>query len=66
MNRLRGRWHEFNGIPLMATYHPAYLLRNQSAQRKAQSLGRHADGPGKARPYDHAAAAGVLPAKVAG
>ncbi len=26
MNRLRGRWHEFNGIPLMATYHPAYLL----------------------------------------
>jgi DNA polymerase len=30
MARLRGRWHEFQGIPLMATYHPAYLLRTQS------------------------------------
>ncbi len=30
MARLRGRWHEFQNIPLMATYHPAYLLRNQS------------------------------------
>jgi uracil-DNA glycosylase len=34
MNQLRGRWHEFNGIPLMATYHPAYLLRNQSDSEK--------------------------------
>lgn len=34
MNKLRGRWHEFNGIPLMATYHPAYLLRNQSLSEK--------------------------------
>jgi DNA polymerase len=34
MNRLRGRWHEFQGIPLMATYHPAYLLRNQSLSEK--------------------------------
>jgi DNA polymerase len=34
MNRLRGRWHEFEGIPLMATYHPAYLLRNQSLTEK--------------------------------
>ena len=34
MNRLRGRWHEFKGIPLMATYHPAYLLRNQSNTEK--------------------------------
>ena len=34
MNRLRGRWHEFGGIPLMATYHPAYLLRNQSLSEK--------------------------------
>ncbi len=34
MNRLRGRWHEFHGIPLMATYHPAYLLRNQSLSEK--------------------------------
>lgn len=34
MNRLRGRWHEFQGIPLMPTYHPAYLLRNQSQSEK--------------------------------
>ncbi|MEA3186463.1 MAG: uracil-DNA glycosylase [Chthoniobacter sp.] len=30
MHKLRGRWHDFHGIPLRATYHPAYLLRNQT------------------------------------
>ncbi len=34
MGRLRGRWHEFEGIPMMATYHPAYLLRNQALGEK--------------------------------
>jgi DNA polymerase len=34
MSRLRGRWHDFQGTPLMATYHPAYLLRNQSLGEK--------------------------------
>jgi len=34
MARLRGRWHDFRGTPLMATYHPAYLLRNQSLGEK--------------------------------
>jgi uracil-DNA glycosylase len=34
MARLRGRWHQFEGIPLMATYHPAYLLRNQALAEK--------------------------------
>ena len=34
MRDLRGRWHDFHGTPLMATYHPAYLLRNQSLQEK--------------------------------
>lgn len=29
----RGVWHEFRGIRLMPTYHPAYLLRNPSAKR---------------------------------
>jgi DNA polymerase len=24
--RMRGRWHEFEGIPVRVTYHPAYLL----------------------------------------
>ena len=34
IGKLRGRWHDFHGIPLMATYHPAYLLRNQSLTEK--------------------------------
>jgi uracil-DNA glycosylase len=34
MARLRGRWHSFGGLPLMATYHPAYLLRNQALSEK--------------------------------
>ena len=27
---LRGKWHEFAGIPVRVTYHPAYLLHNNS------------------------------------
>jgi len=34
MRELRGRWHTYNNIPLMITYHPAYLLRNQSCSEK--------------------------------
>ena len=34
MRELRGRWHTYNSIPLMITYHPAYLLRNQSPSEK--------------------------------
>jgi uracil-DNA glycosylase len=34
MRELRGRWHTYNGIPLMITYHPAYLLRNQAPSEK--------------------------------
>jgi uracil-DNA glycosylase family 4 len=34
MRELRGRWHAYNGIPLMITYHPAYLLRNQAPSEK--------------------------------
>jgi len=28
IGRLRGRVHEYQGVPLIVTYHPAYLLRN--------------------------------------
>jgi DNA polymerase len=35
MGRLRGRWHQFRGIPVMVTYHPAFLLRDPS--RKAET-----------------------------
>ncbi|MCS7009315.1 MAG: uracil-DNA glycosylase, partial [Chthoniobacterales bacterium] len=34
MKELRGRWFEFEGIPVVVTYHPAYLLRNPSLQEK--------------------------------
>jgi DNA polymerase len=34
MREMRGRWHSCSGIPLMITYHPAYLLRNQSPSEK--------------------------------
>jgi len=30
----RGGWHSYEGIPLMPTFHPAYLLRNPSAKRQ--------------------------------
>jgi uracil-DNA glycosylase len=32
--KLRGTWHSYRGIPLMPTFHPAYLLRNQSNAEK--------------------------------
>jgi len=28
ITRLRGQWHDYHGIRVMATFHPAYLLRN--------------------------------------
>ena len=34
MYRLRGNWHDFKGTPVMATYHPAYLLRNPHDKKK--------------------------------
>lgn len=34
MKELRGKWLEYEGTPTLVTYHPAYLLRNQSLQEK--------------------------------
>jgi DNA polymerase len=34
VGRLRGRWHQYQGIPLRVTYHPAYLLRNPEDKKK--------------------------------
>ncbi len=34
ITKLRGNWQTYRGIPLMPTYHPAYLLRNQSLSEK--------------------------------
>lgn len=49
ISRLRGQWHTYEGIPLMPTFHPSYLLRNESAKKDTwedlkqvlQRLGRH-------------------------
>lgn len=34
ISRLRGRLGQYAGIPVMPTYHPAYLLRNASAKKE--------------------------------
>ncbi len=34
ISRLRGRFGEYQGIPVMPTWHPAYLLRNPPAKRE--------------------------------
>jgi DNA polymerase len=34
LGEIRGRWREFAGKPLMVTYHPSYILRNQSNRSK--------------------------------
>lgn len=34
ITRLRGQWQTWRGLPLMPTYHPAYLLRNQAIAEK--------------------------------
>ena len=35
VSRLRGRFHDFEGMKLRVTYHPAYLLRSPGEKRKA-------------------------------
>lgn len=35
LGRLRSRWHNYQGIPTLVTYHPAYLLRNPAGKRGA-------------------------------
>jgi DNA polymerase len=35
ISHLRGRFHDFNGIKLMPTFNPAYLLRDPTKKREA-------------------------------
>jgi len=37
VGRMRGRAHDLGGIPLVVTYHPAYLLRSPSQKHKSWS-----------------------------
>ncbi|MGE4345090.1 MAG: uracil-DNA glycosylase family protein [Geoalkalibacter sp.] len=34
ISRLRGHWREYEGIALMPTFHPAFLLRNPAMKRE--------------------------------
>jgi DNA polymerase len=33
LSKLRGEFHDYQGIPLLVTYHPAYLLRNPNEKK---------------------------------
>jgi len=35
LGSLRGRWHDYQGIPVWVTYHPAYLLRSPQQKKKS-------------------------------
>jgi len=53
ITRLRGQWSEYQGVKLMPTFHPAYLLRSPHEKSKAwddlklvlAALGRPPPGP---------------------
>ena len=34
ITRIRGTWREFRGIPVMPTFHPAYLLRQYTVENR--------------------------------
>ena len=34
LNKLRGKFHDYKGIKVMPTFHPAYLLRDPSKKRE--------------------------------
>lgn len=34
ISKLRGRFHNYKGVPVMPTFHPAYLLRDPSKKRE--------------------------------
>ena len=36
ITRLRGQWQSFRGIPVMPTFHPAFVLRNYTVETRRQ------------------------------
>jgi DNA polymerase len=60
LGRLRGRFHDYQGVPMLCTYHPAFLLpHRQPAKKKEvwddmklllQKMGRPVPPPGGQRP----------------
>ncbi len=49
ITRVRGNWHTFEGIDVMPTFHPSYLLRKPKAKHDAwadlQAVLKHIDRP---------------------
>lgn len=41
ISRLRGRFHDYHGVPLMPTFHPAFLLRSPEKKREVWSDLQH-------------------------
>lgn len=37
IGKLRGKWDSYNGIPVLATWHPAYVLRSPDAATQMHS-----------------------------
>lgn len=37
ITRARGKWREYGGIPLLPTYHPAYILRDPARETEVHS-----------------------------
>ncbi len=35
LGKMRSQWHEFEGVPTMVTYHPAFLLRSPGMKKQA-------------------------------
>lgn len=38
VGKLRGLWHDYQGIPLRVTYHPSYLLHNEGAKAEKRKV----------------------------
>jgi DNA polymerase len=34
ITKVRGTWHEYRGIPLMPTFHPAFILRQYTEENR--------------------------------
>ena len=51
ITKIRGRWLEWQGVPVMPTYHPAYLLRNYTRETRQavwddlRAVRERVDGP---------------------
>lgn len=38
VGKLRGAWHDYQGIPLRVTYHPSYLLHSEGAKAEKRKV----------------------------